>query len=1130
MKEKQKSSAFMHFLFKLIENVPNSMKLTFVFLLLTLLSFTASAATAQRLSISVENAKIEQVLSTITQKTGLSVAYSKQVVNLNRRVSIHLTDVEVDNVMDRIVEGTTLSYEVKDGKIYLFEKSLNTGTPDVKQQSKRVTGVVTDNTGAPLAGVTVLVKGTTQGVVTDMDGKYTLPDVAANATLQYSFIGMKTIEVASTGKTQINVTLEDDSIGLDEVVAIGYGYTKKSDLTGAVSSVKSEDLMKLATSSPVQALQGRAAGVTVVQESGSPDAVASIKIRGVGTTNNADPLYVVDGFPMSNINYLAPSDIESLEILKDASASAIYGSRGANGVVLVTTKKGKAGALKVNVNAYYGIENLANKPTMMNSEQYATLSNVAYVNAGESPLYPSTSGLQNTDWYKEVSRTGTIQNYNVSLSGGGENITSLFSVNYYDKSGIINSTDFARYSVTQNNTMKVGNFLNISTSLSASFSDYKRMDPTSIFLSSLIAPPDVPVWNDNTNYYSGIAKIRLGNPAGRIARNNDKNSRTYLIGNINADLNITKELVFNTRFGIRYNGAYESGFTPVYYETMDNSEAVSNIRRETFKEIDWTWENILTYHKVFGEIHDITVMAGISAREFNRDWFRATKQNLPIEEEEYWYFDAATLNPQADGNGTALSMLSYLGRFNYNLANRYLITASIRRDGSSRFLPQHRWGTFPSAALAWKLSEEGFFKSWEQDWLNSVKVRVGYGELGNENIGNIGNINSYYPYLTPIQQRQYYTLGTSQERINGAGLNGIGNAEAQWETSSQTNAGLDLLFINGKLSVTADYFIRKTNDILLSQQIPQVSGSGSIIRNVGGIENKGLELTVGYKDSKGDFSYNISGNMALIKNQVTNLGTSTALIAGFNYDYVLIDFQGALPNVIRSEVGKPYGQFYGYQTDGIFQNQAQIDQYAKDGKPIQADAKPGDFKFKDNNGNGRIDDGDMAFLGNPNPDVTYGLSFDAQYKQFDLNLLFQGVVGNDIYNAAKYYFQRFDARNNMLAEYRDEYWHGEGTSNTRPIITRDATRNSRNYRNSDYYVENGSYLRLKTVQLGYNLVLNNVKGKPTFRFYISAQNLLTFTNYSGFEPEVSDASSGRFVDRGQYPQSRTFMLGTVINF
>ena len=1088
-----------------LKQIFRMMRLTSLLLLVCVFCSYAAGALSQNARVSINRgvAPLDEILNEIESQTDYLFVYNNQV-NVNRKVSVRVESRPVSYVLSNLLRDMDIDYAMEGTHIVLSKRS-NASLP--QQDTRRISGLVTDAKGEPVIGANVVEKGTSNGTITDVDGRFTL-SVSSGATLTVSFIGYLTREVAIGNQTSPAIELTDDARALDEVVVIGYGSVRKSDLTGSVSSVKSEDLAKMATASPVAALQGRAAGVQVVQESGAPDAAAAIKIRGVGTTNNANPLYVVDGFPMSDINYLNPTDIEALEILKDASACAIYGSRGANGVVLITTKKGKAGALKVNVNAYYGIGNLANRPEMLNAQQYAALSNEAYANAGREPLYTSTSGLPNTDWLGEVSQVGKIQNYNVSLSGGGDHITSLFGTNYYRKEGIIRSTDYGKYSFTSNNTMKAGSFLNLSTNLSAVFTEYKNFDPTSIFLSSLIAPPDVPVINPETDYFSGISKIRLQNPVGRIARNNDKNRRTYLVGNFNAEFNLAGGLKFDSRFGIRYDGSYNSGFTPIYYETMDNSEAINTVRRSTSRTIDRTWENILTWHKSFGQVHELTVMGAVSAREYNRDEWDATKQNVPVEKEEYWYFDSATDNPQVNGKGYSLAMLSYLGRINYSFKNRYLLTASIRSDGSSRFIGNHRWGTFLSAALAYKLS-------------GNVKARLGYGELGNE------NIDSYYPYLTPVTQRRYYTLGAGQVRLNGSGLSGIGNPEAQWETSTQSNVGIDLTLLDGKIDMTADYYIRKTRDILLSQQIPRISGSGSIVRNVGGLENKGFEFALPHKGRKGDFSYNVNANLATVKNRVLNLGTSGSLVAGFAYDYVLIDFQGAFGNMIRSEVGKPYGQFYGYQTDNIFQNQAQIDQYTKDGAQIQPDARPGDFKFKDLNDNGRIDDGDMTFIGNPIPDVTYGLSLDAQYRSFDLSLLFQGVWGNDIYNAAKYYFMRFDGRQNVRTDYLDEYWRGENTSNNFPIVTQELTRNARNFRNSDFYVEDGSYLRLKTLQLGYNCTPAFIRGaKPSFRIYLAMQNLFTITKYSGFEPEVSTIS----VDRGQYPQSRSFMLGLVVNF
>lgn len=1073
---------------------------------------------SQSISLKMSNVSVKKAMTELQTKSGYSFVYIAGDVDTDRTVSINASQLK--DAVAQILKGQNVSYEIQ-GKNIVIKKGRKQQTVSAKKRT--VSGTVKDVKGEPIIGATVLEKGTTNGTITDFDGNYTL-ELSEGGTLSVSYIGYKNEEflVSRIKQGKFAVTLKEDTEVMDEVVVVGYGVVKKSDLTGSVSSVKSEDLNKIATNSPIAALQGRAAGVNVSLGSGSPDATASIQIRGVGTPNDNSPLYVVDGFPMSDISYLSPNDIESIEILKDASACAIYGSRGANGIVVISTKRGKKGALNVNFNAYYGIERLSSKPDMLSSAEYAELSNIAAENNDADPIYASTSGLQNTDWYDAVSRLGQYQNYNLSLSGGNDKVQSVFSVNYYNRDGIIKSTNYNRISLNQNNIFNVADFLKFTSSMSVSMTDSKRLDPTSILLSSLIAPPDVPVWNDETNYYTGILKMRLENPAGRIARNNGTNKSLFFVGNFSADVNLTKDLLFTSRFGIKLTNKHSSYFIPVFYETIDNSTLLNTVGRGTTRETDWTWENIMTYHHNFNDMHDLTVMGAVSARSFATDVYSGTKQNTVNDKSEYWYFDAASENPLLNGYGSELTMLSYLGRINYNLLNRYMFTASFRADGSSRFLPKNRWGYFPSAAIAWKVSEESFFKNWSQDWFTGLKFRAGYGTIGNE------NISSYYPYITPIAQQRYYTLGITQNRINGAVPNGIGNKEARWETSTQLNVGADLSFFDNRLTVTADYYIRKTDDILLSQQIPYISGFSSMVRNVGGMQNKGFEFTLGFRGNKGEFSYSLNGNFAVVKNEVTNLGTSDALVAGIPYDWTLIDLQGALGNMIRSEVGRPYGQFYGYVTDGIFQTPEEVAAYQKDGKQIQPDAKPGDFKFKDLNNDGTINESDMDFIGNPLPKVTYGLSFDASYKGFDLSMLFQGVAGNDIYNAAKYYFNRFDGKQNVRHEYLDSYWRGEGTSNTQPIPTTDVTRNSRNFKNSDYYVENGSYVRLKNIQLGYTFRPRiNKSLQPSIRVYVAAQNLFTITGYTGFDPEVATDIS---VDRGQYPQAQSFMVGTSINF
>lgn len=1091
------------------------------FLLVTACLFVAMVAKAQNVKFTGDDMTLKTAIATIERQTNMSVDYDANRVNTDIMVRVRGASGNVHKALSAILKGTGYTYEVSSGHILIKKAEEGHTSQKSSAGKRRISGVVKDKNGEPIIGAAIRQTGSNAGAITDLDGRFSLmadPD----KNLQISYVGYKSQTLRPSDN--MSIVMQEDQRVVDEVVVIGYGAVKKSDLTGAVASLKGDELTRTATNSPVAALEGRAAGVQVNMGSGSPDATPTIKIRGTGTPNDSSPLYVVDGFPMSDINYLNPNDIASLEVLKDASACAIYGSRGANGVVLITTKQGKAGATKVDFNAYYGIENIPSKPTMLNSSQYAALSNEAYENAGLDPIYSSTKNLQyDTDWYDAVSRTGTLQQYNINLSGGTDKLQSMFSANYYKREGVIKSTDYDRITLSENNVFKPASFITFKSSMSYSMTHNKGLDATSVFMSSLIAPPDIPVIDPETNYYTGIRKMRLENPAGRIARNNNKNRRTSFVGNFSVDLTFLNDFVFTSRYGIKIYNRNDKSFTPVFYETADNSTLMNTVYRTTRRTVDWTWENILTWHHNYADVHDITVMGATSARKFHTDYQSVSKQNTPSEAMDFWYFDSATENPLASGNGAALTMLSYLGRINYSLMDRYLLTASIRADGSSRFTKDNRWGYFPSVSLAWRFSEEPFFKNWNISWWNSGKLRAGYGEIGNE------NISSYYPYLTPISQQYYYTLGTNQQRINGATPSAIGNVDTKWETSKQWNIGADLSFFNNRLNVTMDYFIRKTNNILLSQQIPEFSGFENTVRNVGGMQNKGFEFTATYRDHIKDFNYDISGNFSIIRNKVTDLGSSKTLISGIPYDYTLIDLQGALGNMIRNEVGRPYGSFYGYVTDGIFQNEAEINAY-KDasGNVIQPEAKPGDFKFKDRNNNGKIDDGDMTYIGDPMPDITFGLTFNATWRHFDLNLLFQGQAGNDIYNGAKYYFMRFDGKQNVSTDYLKKYWHGEGTSNCLPATTHDISRNARNFRNSDFYIEDGSYLRLKTLQLGYTfnpLITQNFK--PTIRVYFAAQNLFTITGYSGFDPEVSTDYN---VDRGQYPQSQSFMLGTTINF
>ncbi len=998
-----------------------------------------------------------------------------------------------------------------------------------QQRSHAVRGVVTDASG-PVPGVNVMVAGNPSvGTMTEMDGSYRLPSVPVGAVLQFSFIGYATQEITVGASEVINVFLMEDAEALEELVVIGYGTVKKSDLTGSVASVSGDEIAKNISSDALSALQGRAAGVSIVSNTGDPSATAQIKIRGTGTTNNTDPLFVVDGFPMSNIDYLSPNDISSIEILKDASAAAIYGSRGANGVVMITTRQAKAQPLRVRATAEFGITAPPRKPAMLNAQQYGEMVNLARTNSGLAADYKV--GNTTTDWFGEVMQTGLYQNYNVSLNGGSETVSENFSVNYYNNQGTVKSTGFQRINLTSNTPFKPFKWLTLRASLTGSFSASKSIgtngsNNASILLSSLIAPPDVPVWDDAADYYHGILAIRLANPAGVVYRNADSGTskRNNLVGNFSADIKFLKYLTFTSRFGYRYAFNFGSGFSPIYYETSNIASGNNSVSRSTSYSTDWTWENMLTFAKQFGTAHDLSVMVAMSARDFYSENWSASRMDLPSEKPELRFLSAATnVTPSVSGSGSALGMLSYLGRINYTLLNRYLLTASFRADGSSRFVGKNKWGYFPSASFAWKLSEEPFFKDWDQEFIDNAKFRIGWGQIGNE------RMSSYYPYQTNLSQGQYYIIGDTPTRVNGAAPSGLGNADLMWETSEQFNVGVDLAFLRNRLTLTADYFIRKTDNILLGENVPRVSGTSNITRNVGGMDNRGIELTLGWKDDIGDFSYSIDGNVSFIKNTVKNLGKSGYLSGSFAYDYALIDMQGQFSGVLRSEPGLPYNSFYGYEFLGIFQDQAEIDNYKNSkGELIMPNAKPGDSKFANLNDDNKINASDMKFIGNPNPAATFGLNINMAWKGFDLSMLWQGVAGVDVFNASKFYFNKFDGTQNVLASAFKQGWNGKGSTNVWPITlagSRDAARNNQNWWQSTMYVEDGSYFRLKNLQLGYTIKPAFLARNQSLRVYFSVQNLVTFTRYSGLDPEIP----GNGIDRGQYPQPRAFIFGVNVN-
>lgn len=991
----------------------------------------------------------------------------------------------------------------------------------VSTAQTRVTGKVIGSDGIPIPGVSVVEKGTANGITTQLDGSYSL-NVKKDAVLTFSFIGMETKNISVEGKSIVNATLHYLVSELDEVVVVGYGVQKKSDITGAVASVDSEDLQKISASSAVSALQGQVAGVQVTSQTGSPGAAATVLIRGRGTVGNSSPLYVVDGLPLSDIGFLNTKDIESVEVLKDASATAIYGARGANGVILVTTKQGEAGDLKISYDGYYGIQSVWKKPELTNSQQWYDVINKANQKAGKPnlALKPGADNLNHTtNWFDEVTRNAIVQDHNVRVSGGTDKLRMTLSGNLYDQEGLVLGSDFRRVSIRINSEAKLSEFVSIGENLSITNSKRNSILEGNYFNGILNAAlkldPITPVRDANGKFMSS-PYTDVKNPVANIHNTFNTNKYQRIVGNVYANVKLLPNLLYHSSYGMDIHDADFYGFQPTYNYAADEKNDINKVSRSHSKTTLWNWINTLTYNFEI-DVHSFSLMGGIEATDSNTEWFSASKDNIPSNEEYLRFLSAAEGDENgmgaASGSLTEWSMLSYFGRLNYSYDGRYFLTANIRRDGSSKFGKSNRWGTFPSVALRWRISNEEFFQPMIEKgiWTNA-SLRAGWGQVGNDKI-------ALYQYATAVSNnKQYgYVFGKTPKLVYGGTIDSLGNPDIRWETVESTNVGLDLAFFENKLTVNYDWFVKKTKDMLLREPIPQYVGyTKAPYTNVGDVENRGWEFVLNYKNKlNNDISYNFGFNIGRAKTEVLSLGEVDFLSAGF----VRTD------NATRTQVGHEIGAFYGYVADGIFQNQAEIDAHA-----TQSGAIPGDIRFKDLNGDGKIDSNDRTFIGSPNPDFTYGMNFGLNYKDFDFSMFWQGVKGNELFNFMIFETMNSGKTTNKYTSILNS-WNGEGTSNSLPLLN--AADKNNNFRMSTRYLEDGSYLRLRNIQLGYTLpdFITSKAKVEKIRFYVAAQNLLTITNYSGLEPEIGrydSLSSG--IDEGIFPHPRTIMFGANITF
>lgn len=1001
------------------------------------------------------------------------------------------------------------------------------------QQTKKISGTVYDSaTGETLIGVSVLEVGTNNGSITDIDGKYTLTITSNRVTFSYVGYKPETITVTKDGTYDVNLVSDNE---LDEIVVIGYGTQKKSDLTGALASISSKDIKNYAVSNASELLTGKAAGVFVAASSGQPGSDAVIRVRGLGTVNDNNPLYVVDGQFMNSIGSLNPADIERVEILKDASSSAIYGSRGSNGVILITTKGGVKGETIVTLDAYVGVKNSYKALQMMNSEQYYNFITEAYKNddsfqnSMKDKFTNQYKKGYDTDWWKKVTRTAFNQNYNLSIRKGSEKSRSAVSLGYVDDQGAIITTEFRRLSLKLNQEYDIADHITLGATVNLakirkrdagaipSFDFIQKADPFTPVISPLVDPSSADY---EYNKYAPTEWSYDPNPVAMLRLPNRYVDNFNVFGNAFAQVKLLKGLNYRMQYSFeRYNDVLKD-FRPIYSSTFSddnlaNKESKYNtetsLTNNSGVAFNYLVEQRLNYNTSWKK-HTLDAMVAMTYEKNSSEGIGAFKRRALGNDEIYQILSAQTIGDKTAGDKATSSMLSYLGRINYSYGDRYLATVNFRADGSSRFAKGNRWGYFPSVSLGWRISNEEFFKSLNIDnTVSNLKLRLGWGQNGNQRIDQdapltlIGTNNEMQWYFGERFYQGYVPIYSGNEGI-------------KWETSQQTNVGLDMSFFRNSLDVTMDFYVKKTKDMLLNMPIPSFGAfPNSPFFNAGDLKNTGFEVSVNYRNRIGDdFKYNVGMNVSGYKTEVTQL--TSEYLSG---------------SVSRTYVGGPIGRFWGYKQIGIFQSQEEIDRYVdKNGTKIQPNAKPGDFKFAKLGDAGELnDDDDRTFIGDPNPDLIYGFNLGFNYKGFDMSMAFQGTLGNDIWNVAKGNLSTA-GRQNALAEAYTKAWTKQGDSAKYPRITNSDTNN--NMRGSSFYVESGSYLRLQNMQIGYTLPESFCRKTKLFsscRFYVSGQNIFTLTGYSGLDPELGiNNPLNMGVDSTRYPSSRTFTFGVNLQF
>lgn len=1094
------------------------MRITTFLLLVCVFSSYAVNSNSQnaRVSINKNNAQLDEVLNEIESQTDYLFVYNNQV-NVNRKVSVKVKQKPVSKVLDDLFEDSGVQYAMEGSHIVLTKQE--TPITNATQQAKNITGTVLDSNGEPIIGANVVVKGTTNGTITDLDGNFSI-EADAKATLNISYIGYLPKEIVVGNQKSMRILLTEDTKNLDEVVVIGYGTQKKADLTGSVANISAEKLSTQSNSNIGQALQGKIAGVDIVSQGGSPGSGTRIMIRGIGTLNNANPLYIVDGMYMDNIDHVNPNDIASIDVLKDASSAAIYGSRAANGVVIVTTKEGTntEGKPIVDVSANLGVQVPSKYLDMLNSREWAEVTTAAReaINLPVLDMAKDLSNKPDNDWQRIMMSPALMQNYNASIKGGGKTYTYYTGLGYFNQDGTVEGTKYERFSVQFKSDYKrgifsAGNNIVLTSNNDRPHPDQSRGGLLGIVMQSI---PTLEKYDDTrVGGYGGTYGdvTNMENPLGIMDNNITNRSDETLKAFIN--LYAQLEFIPGLKYRINLTPDFQFGKKHDYMNTFDFGLTKNDVTQLTEEQKRWNnmlVENLLSFDRTFGD-HKVSALIGYSYQDNRYKYQVAKGKGMPQGLEE---IDAATIDRTNGGNSYRSVLTSIISRAFYSYKNRYLVTATLRRDGSSKFAKENRYGNFPSFSVGWNMAEEVFME--KANWLDQLKLRGGYGVLGNQEIDN-------YQYTSTITTGINYPDGQGG-LLQGAFPKDFSNPNIKWEETAMTNIGLDFVALSNRLSLTADWYVKNTKDILLTVPIPiSTGGANDPTRNAGEIQNKGFEFNIGWNDRpSNEVSYGVNFIGSFMTNEVTKMGTGSQVIWGGATNQNI--------NTCKTVAGYPIGGYWLIPSDGLFQSEAEVAAHQLNGKAIQPAAKPGDVRFKDVSGDGQINDDDRIYQGSPFPDFTMSINGNVTWRDFDAAIGLQAVFGNKIYNATRQTLEDVTKGTNFLRSTLD-YWTPSNPNASHPrLVWDDPNRNTR--AESDRYLESGSYFRIRNIQVGYTLpksLFNNLIQRA--RIYANIENPVTFTKYKGFTPDVnSSATNSRGFDNFIYPTNRVFMLGLNVTF